>query len=441
MSNQLYGYGMYYSGGNLVFETANNTRHTNYYANTGVTLHAGVWYHVVCTWNGTTVVTYLNGNHTVSASQITPTTFSTYDFALGKNLPTNTAGFAGTIDEVGVWNRVLTSSEVASLFNTGTGFQYPFGSVTNIPPMANAGTNQTLPAGTTSTTLTGTGIDADGTVASYAWKQTAGTTVTITSPNAPTTTVTGLTTGTYTFQLTVTDNLGATGTSTVNVTVNANIPPVANAGTNQTLPVGTASTTLTGSGTDADGTVASYSWKQTAGTTVTITSPNAPTTTVTGLTTGTYTFQLTVIDNLGATGTSTVNVTVNANIPPVANAGTNQTLPAGTTATTLNGTGTDADGTVASYAWKQTAGTTVTITSPNAATTTVTGLTTGTYTFQLTVTDNLGATSTSTVNVTVNSSAPPSTLLNGIISYWTLDEKIGSAIDATGGGNNGTPTL
>ena len=30
MSNQLYGYGMYYSGGNLVFETANENMHTNY---------------------------------------------------------------------------------------------------------------------------------------------------------------------------------------------------------------------------------------------------------------------------------------------------------------------------------------------------------------------------------------------------------------------------
>jgi hypothetical protein len=126
MSNQLYGYGMYYSSGRLVFETANASKHTNYYANTGVTLQAGVWYHVVCTWNGTTVVTYLNGVQRLSASQVTPCVFNNHDFGLGKNLPSNTAGFPGTIDEVGVWNRVLTSSEVASLYNTGTGFQYPF---------------------------------------------------------------------------------------------------------------------------------------------------------------------------------------------------------------------------------------------------------------------------------------------------------------------------
>jgi len=72
----------------------------------------------------------LNGVQRLSASQVTPCVFNNYDFALGKNLPTNSAGFPGTIDEVGVWNRVLTSSEVASLYNTGTGFQYPFTATT-----------------------------------------------------------------------------------------------------------------------------------------------------------------------------------------------------------------------------------------------------------------------------------------------------------------------
>jgi hypothetical protein len=129
MSDQLYGYGMYYSSGRLVFETANNTSHTNYMANTGVTLQAGQWYHVVCTWNGTSVVTYLNGTETLSATESTPVTFNNYDFALGKNLHTNTAGFAGTIDEVGVWGRVLSAGEVTALYNSGAGVSYPFSGV------------------------------------------------------------------------------------------------------------------------------------------------------------------------------------------------------------------------------------------------------------------------------------------------------------------------
>ena len=66
----------------------------------------------------------------MSSSELTPTTFSTYDFSLGKNLHTNTAGFAGTIDEVGVWGRVLSASEVTALYNSGAGVAYPFTGVT-----------------------------------------------------------------------------------------------------------------------------------------------------------------------------------------------------------------------------------------------------------------------------------------------------------------------
>jgi hypothetical protein len=32
----------------------------------------------------------------------------------------------GDIDEVGIWSRVLTSTEVTQLYNGGAGLQYPF---------------------------------------------------------------------------------------------------------------------------------------------------------------------------------------------------------------------------------------------------------------------------------------------------------------------------
>jgi hypothetical protein len=34
--------------------------------------------------------------------------------------------FTGSIDEVGFWNRALTSAERASIYNSGTGKAYPF---------------------------------------------------------------------------------------------------------------------------------------------------------------------------------------------------------------------------------------------------------------------------------------------------------------------------
>ncbi len=88
-------------------------------------------------------------------------------------------------------------------------------------------------------------------------------------------------------------------------------------------------------------------------------------------------------------------------IPPVANAGIDQSITISTV--TLNGTGsTDADGTIVSYAWVKLSGTGGTITSPSSAITTVTGLTTGTYVYQLTVTDNNSLTDSDNTTITVN---------------------------------------
>jgi hypothetical protein len=126
----------------------------------------------------------------------------------------------------------------------------------NLPPTANAGSDITLTLPANSTTLSGSGTDADGTIASYAWTRISGpTTFTLVTAGAATTTLTNLIAGIYVFRLTVTDNGGATGTDNVTVTVNAppNIAPTANAGSDVTL-TSVNSTTLLGSGTDADGT-------------------------------------------------------------------------------------------------------------------------------------------------------------------------------------------
>jgi len=99
------------------------------------------------------------------------------------------------------------------------------------------------------------------------------------------------------------------------------------------------------------------------------------------------------------------------NVPPVANAGSDQSLGPGVTCT-LNGTGsTDSDGTITGYLWTQTGGPTVTLSSstvasPTFTTPTIYGGTT--LTFQLQVTDSGGATNTDTMQVTV--STGPDTL-------------------------------
>lgn len=97
------------------------------------------------------------------------------------------------------------------------------------------------------------------------------------------------------------------------VTPPVNQPPVANAGQNQTITLPVNSATLSGSGTDADGVVVFYLWEQISGpTTSAIANTTAATTTVNGLAEGTYQFQLTVIDNLGAKAMSTMQTIVKA---------------------------------------------------------------------------------------------------------------------------------
>lgn len=90
-------------------------------------------------------------------------------------------------------------------------------------------------------------------------------------------------------------------------------------------------TTLSGTGTDTDGSITSYVWRKVSGPGGgTITSPTAAVTTVSGLVPGIYLYELTVTDNQGSSGADTVQITVVAgNVKPKANAGPDQiiTLP------------------------------------------------------------------------------------------------------------------
>ena len=86
----------------------------------------------------------------------------------------------------------------------------------NLNPNANAGSNQTVALGSI-VTLNGSGsYDTDGTIASYEWTQSAGSTVELSSTTLPEVTFTAPSSeDSLSFTLTVTDDDGATGTATV----------------------------------------------------------------------------------------------------------------------------------------------------------------------------------------------------------------------------------
>ena len=206
-----------------------------------------------------------------------------------------------------------------------------------------------------------------------------------------------------------------------------NTPPTANAGPAQTVTSGTSVTLNGAASSDAGGSIASYSWTQTAGNAVVLSSATASQPMLTAPTVAnatTLTFSLVVTDNLGAVSTAAlVNITVNppTNIAPTANAGTFLTVISGATVT-LNGTASrDSDGSIVSYAWTQTEGPAVTLSSATAAMPSFTAPTVATGTllrFSLVVTDNRGATSAaSTANVAVNAVLAGNAAVTGTVTF------------------------
>jgi tetratricopeptide (TPR) repeat protein len=294
----------------------------------------------------------------------------------------------------------------------------------NQPPTANAGVDQTVNAGD-NVHLDGTkSKDPDGTIASYSWKQIGGAAVVLNGANtaAPTFTAPSNISSSVVlvFGLTVTDDKNATGISTAKITVNpVNHPPVANAGTDQTVNAGYIVSLDGSKSKDPDNDPLTYTWKQVGGQSVTLNGADTSIATFTApkdISSDTdLTFELTVTDSKNATNTATVKVTDKyippPNQPPTANAGTDQTVNTDDTVT-LDGSGsTDPDGNITSYSWTQTDGPVITLSDASVASPTFTAPSVSSDTelkFSLTVKDDKDAASNNpaTVTVTVKAAAP-----------------------------------
>jgi hypothetical protein len=226
----------------------------------------------------------------------------------------------------------------------------------NVAPVANAGANQNVVLGPV--TLDGsTSSDANGDAISYKWTL-------LNKPTASAAALAGDTTakptftadraGIYVFGLVVNDGKLSSAPVTVSITAAAaNVAPVANAGTNQSVVLGTI--TLDGStSSDANGDIITYKWSL-------ISKPTSSTASLTGDTTAKPTFVAdragiyvaSLVVNDGKLDSSVVTTTVtaaSANVAPVANAGIVQSVALGPV--TLDGSGsTDANGDTLTYSW------------------------------------------------------------------------------------------
>ncbi len=267
------------------------------------TYNDGQWHHVAATVGATGMQLYVDGRLVASRTDGIQAQVMTGYWRIGGDRTWSGAPyFTGSIDEVAVYPTVLTADQVARHFTLGT-----TGSAANVAPTAS------FTAGVQDLTATVDGhssIDPDGAISSYRWDFGDGSTAT-----GATATRTYTRAGTYTVRLTVTDAAGATGTTERQVTVvePPNKAPTA-AFTSNSSGL-TAAVDASGS-TDADGTVASYTWAWGDSTA----NGTGATASHTYATPGTYQVTLTVTDDDGATASVTRGVAVAApgSAPPIA---------------------------------------------------------------------------------------------------------------------------
>lgn len=287
---------------------------------------------------------------------------------------------------------------------------------TNRAPVAVAGMNQSVTVGAT-VTLSGAGSsDPDNNPITYAWTITSkptNSTATLSNASIVNPTFKADVTGDYKLQLIVNDGKLNSAPSTMTVSASiGNRAPVANAGTGQTVTVGT-QITLNGSGSsDPDGNPITYSWTITnkpSASTATLTGPTTVNPKVTLSTAGSYTFQLIVND--GSLNSAASTVTYTANSLPIANAGADLS---GTTGlqVMLDGTkSSDPDNNPITYNWtlptRPTGSKLTAVTGNTTSRPTFTPDVAGLYVAQLIVNDGLVNSTADTVNINVTAPPPP----------------------------------
>ncbi|MBI3583162.1 MAG: 6-bladed beta-propeller [Nitrospinae bacterium] len=307
----------------------------------------------------------------------------------------------------------------------------------NTVPVADAGVDQVVYLPATVTLNGNRSSDGDGDPLTYSWNLLSGPkAVTLSNAANKNPTWTTDTPGIYTFALTVSDGKDNSISDSVNITVNgANQVPVANAGTDQNVILYSTVTLGGGMSYDTDNSPSplTYKWTQVFGTTVSLNNSTSMTPTFVPIHEDVLRFQLTVSDGLNTSLYDEVEIKVaGSNIPPVANAGNDQTGIVGIFIK-LNGTGSmDKDGDTLTYQWTQVRGASVILSNIYSREPTFTPSQPGIYEFMLLVKDNITS-SSDTVMITVNSPQNSLPLANAGIDRIV---EVDSTVLLNGGGSD-----
>lgn len=104
-----------------------------------VNINDGSWHHVVCTFDSAVgSIIYIDGTNVASDSVTTINNTNTGGKGVIGAIDYNSrSSFQnGDIDEMAVWTRTLSSTEVTDLYNAGAGNQYPFNVSITVTPSA-----------------------------------------------------------------------------------------------------------------------------------------------------------------------------------------------------------------------------------------------------------------------------------------------------------------
>lgn len=282
--------------------------------------------------------------------------------------------------------------------------------LTNIRPVADAGSDSTAAAGSTVTLDGSASSDDDGDPLLFQWRQVSGPAVTLSDDTSTQPTFTAPA-GTVpaqqlVFELVVDDATFTSAPDQVTITIPANDRPIVDAGAIQTVSGGS-SVTLNATASDPENDPLTYNWIQLAGPQVTLSSNSAlsPSFTAPAATSSQQLliFELSASDGLQSV-TSIAEVIIAANNPPIADAGTDfGPIDSGQTVTLDGSASSDPDGDSLTYSWTQVSGTAVSLTGGTSASPTfVAPLVNGSedLVFELVVND--GTASSPADRVTVN---------------------------------------